>query len=167
MVGDLEGRDPPPDPTGRGAREQLRRDGPVFEAADPYSEPMRFLLKLLAYAAGLAAAAWLLEGIYFLGTTDGGSKELDAKVLPLLGVSLILAVVNTIVTPIIKMLSFPLLLVTLGLFMLVINALMLLLTAEIAENVGLNFQVENFYAAGIGAVIVTIVTWALDAALDD
>ncbi|HXH79104.1 phage holin family protein [Nocardioides sp.] len=128
---------------------------------------MRFLLKLLAYAAGLAAAAWLLEGIYFLGASDGGSKELDAKILPLLGVSLILAVVNTIVTPVIKMLSFPLLLVTLGLFMLVINALMLLLTAEIAENVGLNFQVDGLFSAGIGAVIVTVVTWILDAALDD
>jgi putative membrane protein len=57
--------------------------------------------------------------------------------------------------------------VTLGLFMLVINAVMLLLTAGIAEEVGLDFQVDNFYSAGIGSVIVTISVWIVDFFLDE
>ncbi|MCW2834817.1 MAG: Membrane protein of unknown function [Nocardioides sp.] len=127
---------------------------------------MGFLLKLLAHAAGLAIAAWLLTGIYFIGPLDQNS-ELEGKLLPLLGVALILTVVNSVVRPVIKALSFPLLVVTLGLFMLVINGLMLLLTAAVAEEVGLGFQVENYYSAGIGAVIVTIVGWIADLALGD
>ncbi|CAA9388823.1 MAG: hypothetical protein AVDCRST_MAG60-1395 [uncultured Nocardioides sp.] len=127
---------------------------------------MHFLIKLLAYAAGLAAAAWLLEGIYFLGPSDG-SLELEEKILPLLGVSLILTAVNMIIRPVVKVLSFPLVVVTLGLFMLVVNALMLLLTAEIAENVGLDFQVDGFFPAVIGSVIITMVTYGVDMAFDD
>ena len=127
---------------------------------------MNFLLKLLAYAAGIAVAAWALEGIYFVGSSDG-LVEMEEKVLPLLGVSLILTVVNMIIRPVAKTISLPLIVITLGLFMLVINAVMLLLTAEIAENVGLDFQVETLLAALLGSVVITIVTMSLDLALGD
>lgn len=124
---------------------------------------MGFLLKLLAYAAGLAVAAWLLDGIHFSGPGNG-SAELQEKALPLLGVALILTLVNTFIRPVLKVLSFPITLLTLGLFLLVINALMLLLTGAIADGVGLGFEVDGFLAAVIGAIIVTVVTWAVDAA---
>lgn len=127
---------------------------------------MHFLIRLLGCAGGLTIAAWLLPGIFFIGPSDGNA-EMEGKVIQLLSVALILTVVNAIVRPLIKALSFPLIVVTLGLFMLVINALMLLLTAGIAEEVGLDFQVDNFYSAGIGAVIITTVGWLVDFAVDD
>ena len=127
---------------------------------------MGFLLKLLAYAAGLAAAAWLLDDIRFTGPSNG-SLELQEKVLPLLGVALILTLVNTFIRPILNVLSFPITILTLGLFLLVINGLMLLLTSEIADAFDLGFKVNGFWAAVLGAIIVTIVTWGVDAALGD
>lgn len=123
---------------------------------------MGLLFKLLAYAAGLAVAAWFLDGIRFTGPSNG-SAELQEKVLPLLGVALILTLVNTFIRPILSFLSFPITLLTLGLFQLVINGLMLLLTDRIADGFDIGFRVDGFLAAVIGAVIITIVGWAVDA----
>jgi putative membrane protein len=127
---------------------------------------MGFLLKLLAYAAGLAVASWLLDGIRFTGPSNG-SAELQEKVLPLLGVALILTLVNTFIRPVLNVISLPITILTLGLFMLVINGLMLLLTDRIADAFDLGFNVNGFWAAVIGAIIITIVGWGVDAALGD
>jgi putative membrane protein len=127
---------------------------------------MGFLLKLLAYAAGLAVASWLLDGIRFTGPSNG-SAELQEKVVPLLGVALILTLVNTFIRPILNVISLPITILTLGLFMLVINGLMLLLTSKIADAFDLGFRVNGFWAAVIGAIIITIVGWGVDAALGD
>ena len=127
---------------------------------------MDFLLKLLTYAAGLAAAAWLLEDIRFTGPSNG-STEMQEKVLPLLAVALILTLVNTFIRPVLRVVTFPITILTLGLFLLVINALMLLLTSTIADAFDLGFTVHGFWAAAIGAVVVTVVTWGVDAALGD
>ncbi len=127
---------------------------------------MGFLLKLLAHAAGLAVAAWLLEDIHFNDPVLG-SAEYEAKVLPLLGVALILTVVNTIIRPLVKVFTFPVVLLTLGLFLLVINAWMLLLTDAIADELGLGFHVSGFFAAAIGSVIITVASWSVDLVLGD
>jgi putative membrane protein len=127
---------------------------------------MGFLLKLLAYAAGLAVASWLLDGIRFTGPSNG-SVELQEKVLPLLGVALILTLVNTFIRPILSVLSFPITLLTLGLFQLVINGLMLLLSSRIADAFDLGFTVHGFLAAVVGAIVITIVGWGVDAVLGD
>lgn len=127
---------------------------------------MGFLVKLLAYAAGLAVASWLLDGIRFTGPSSG-SAELQEKVLPLFGVALILTLVNTFIRPILNVISLPITILTLGLFMLVINGLMLLLTSKIADAFDLGFRVNGFWAAVIGAIIITIVGWGVDAALGD
>lgn len=123
---------------------------------------MGFLFKLLAYAAGLAVAAWFLADIRFTGPSNG-SAELQEKVLPLLGVALILTLINTFLRPILSAISIPITILTLGLFQLVINGLMLLLTDKIASAFDIGFQVNTFLAAVIGAVIITIVGWAVDA----
>lgn len=123
---------------------------------------MGLLLKLVAYAAGLAVAAWLLDGIRFNGPATG-SAELQEKVLPLLGVALILTLINTFLRPILSAISIPITILTLGLFQLVINGLMLLLTDRIADAFDLGFHVTTFLAAVIGAVIITVVGWAVDA----
>ena len=127
---------------------------------------MGFLLKLLAYAAGLAVASWLLDGIRFTGPSNG-SVELQEKVLPLLGVALILTLVNTFIQPILSVLSFPITLLTLGLFQLVINGLMLLLSSRIADAFDLGFTVHGFLAAVVGAIVITIVGWGVDAVVGD
>ncbi len=126
----------------------------------------RFLTWLLTTALALAAATALIDGLRFTGPRSG-TAEIEAKILPLLAVALILGVVSAFVKPVLTVLSFPLILLTLGLFLLVINALMLMLTGWLADQVGLGFRVDGFWSAVGGALVVTVVTWALDAALGD
>jgi len=125
---------------------------------------MRFVTWLLTYAVGLAVAAWLLEGIRFDGPADG-QAELQEKIVPLLLVALILGLVSTFVEPVIKLLSLPFIILTLGLLLLVINALMLLLTARLADGFDLGFHVDGFWAALVGSVVVTAVGWGVRTAL--
>ncbi len=125
----------------------------------------RFLTWLLTTALALAAATALIDGLRFTGPPSG-IAEIESKILPLLAVALILGVVSAFVKPVLTLVSFPLILLTLGLFLLVINALMLLLTGWLAEQLGLGFRVDGFWSAVGGAVVITVVTWALDALLD-
>lgn len=125
---------------------------------------MRFVTWLLTYAVGLAAAAWLLEGIWFDGASKG-SAEIQDKLLPLLGVALILGLVTTFIEPVIKLLSLPFIILTLGFLLLVINALMLLLTAKLADAFDLGFHVDGFWNALVGAIIVTVAGWGVRLAL--
>lgn len=127
---------------------------------------MGFLIRVLAYAAGLAAASWLLAGISFAGP-DNGSAELQEKVLPLLGVSVILALVNTFIRPVLNLLAFPITILTLGLFLLVVNGLMLLLANRIADVFDLGFRVNGFWSAVLGALIITVVGWLVAAVVGD
>ena len=120
-----------------------------------------FLVKTLANAGALAVAVWLLDDI----TLDGGGTV--DRTLTLLVVALIFGVVNFLVKPVAKLLSLPLLLLTLGLFTLVINALMLLLTSWLAGQAGFSFHVDGFFTAVLGGLIVSVVSWALNAALPD
>ncbi len=117
---------------------------------------------LVSNVLALAAAAWAFDGIRFDGTGQTLTAEAEDKALPLLLVALILGVVSAVVKPVLKVLSFPLILLTLGLFLLVINALMLLLTGWIAGQLDLGFTVDGFWPAVGGAVVITVVTWVVD-----
>jgi putative membrane protein len=119
---------------------------------------VRFVTWLLATAAGVAVATWLIDGIFFTGPSTG-QEELKHKVLPLLLVALILGIVSNFVRPVVTFFSIPFIILTLGLFLLVINALMLMLTAWIAGDVGIGFHVDGFWNALAGSIIVTIVNW--------
>ena len=125
---------------------------------------MRFVTWLLTYAAGVAVAAWLLDGIWFDGPKNG-QAELQEKILPVLGVALILGLVSTFVEPVVKLLSLPFIILTLGFLLLVINALMLMLTAWLADIVDIGFHVDGFWNALVGSIIVTIVGWGVRTAL--
>ena len=127
---------------------------------------MRFLTWLLTTAAGVAVATWLFNGIYFSGPTSG-QAELDHKLVPLLLVSLVLGVVSRFVRPVVTFFSIPFIIFTLGLFLLVINALMLLLTAWIANGVGIGFHVDGFWNALGGSIVITLVNWATAAVVKD
>lgn len=116
---------------------------------------------LFTNAVALAAAAWLIDGIKF----TPGNAPTSEKIVPLLLVALILGAVTAFVKPVLKVLSFPLILLTLGLFLLVINAGMLLLTDAIAEAVDIGFKVTGFWPAVGGAIVITVVTWIVDGVL--
>jgi putative membrane protein len=122
---------------------------------------VRILVRLLASAVALAVAAWVVDGI----TVGPGTGT--ERALTLLAVSVLFGVVNAIVRPIARLLSFPLLLLTLGLFTFVLNALMLLLTAWLADQLDLAFQVDGFWAGLLGALVVTVVSFLIDVVLPD
>ncbi|MEU2515338.1 phage holin family protein [Streptomyces syringium] len=120
-----------------------------------------FVVKTIANAAALAVAIWLLKGITLSG--DNTAR----KVLTLMAVALLFGVVNFVVKPIVKLLSLPLFILTLGLITLVINALMLLLTSWLAGQLDLAFHVEGFWTSLVGGLIISIVAWAMHVILPD
>ncbi len=105
------------------------------------------LVHWLMNAAALWMAAWLLPGLDFSGT-----------VVQLLLVAAVFGIVNSLVRPILTILTCPLIVITLGLFTLVINALMLLLTGALSERWGLGFTVSGFWAAFWGGLVVGLVS---------
>ncbi|MEV0692282.1 phage holin family protein [Streptomyces sp. NPDC050388] len=120
-----------------------------------------FVVKTIANAAALAVAVWLIDKITLTGDSTG--KEIGTLIL----VALIFGVVNFLVKPIVQLLSLPLLILTLGLFTLVVNALMLLLTSWLAGQFDLSFHVEGFWTAVLGGLIISVVSWALNVVLPD
>jgi putative membrane protein len=120
-----------------------------------------FVVKTLANAVALGIAIWLVQNITLTGNNTAH------KALTLILVALVFGVVNWVVKPIAKILSFPVLILTLGLFALVVNALMLLLTSWLAGKLGLDFHVGGFWAALLGGLIISIVSLALHMVLPD
>lgn len=112
------------------------------------------LLHWLLNAAALWVAAWILPGLDFRGS-----------VVQLLLVAAVFGIVNSLVRPILTVLTCPLIVVTLGLFTLVINALMLLLTGALSEQWGLGFTVSGFWAAFWGGLVVGLVSVILSLVL--
>ena len=108
---------------------------------------MPFLVRLLVNAAALWVATRVVPGVSF----DGG-------LAPLLGVALVFGVINATLRPVAKVLTFPLILATLGLFALVVNGLMLWLTSSLSASLGLGLHVSGFWAAFFGALVVSIVS---------
>ena len=120
-----------------------------------------FVVKTIANAGALAVAVWLLDKITLTGDSTG------KKAGTLIIVALIFGLVNFLVKPIVKVLTFPLFILTLGLITLVVNALMLLLTSWLADKFDLSFHVEGFWTAVLGGLIISIVAWALHVVLPD
>ncbi|HET6299056.1 MAG TPA: phage holin family protein [Kribbella sp.] len=119
------------------------------------------IIKLLANAVALAVASWIVGGITLEGSTTG------RRVLTLLIVAAIFGVVNAVVKPVVKLLSLPFIILTLGLLLFVINALMLLLTSWITGKLDVQFHVNGFGAALLGALVITVVGMLLNAVLPD
>jgi len=111
---------------------------------------MNILTRLIINALALWLATRFVDGISF-----------DGQMPFLLVVALVFGAVNTIVKPILMVLTFPFLIVTLGLFLLVLNAAMLWLTGAISDAAGLGFHVSSFKAAFVGGLVVSIVSFVL------
>jgi putative membrane protein len=106
------------------------------------------MLRFIATAAALWVAAKFVPGISYTGAT----------IWPLLGVALIFGIVNTMVGPIIKLFSLPLIVLSLGVFALIINAAMLMLTSWLAIKLSLPFHVSGFLAAFLGSLVISFVS---------
>ncbi|MFF4832352.1 phage holin family protein [Streptomyces sp. NPDC001315] len=120
-----------------------------------------FVVKTIANAGALAVAVWLLDKITLTGDSTG------KKVGTLILVALVFGLVNFLVKPVVKVLTFPLFILTLGLITLVVNALMLLLTSWVCDKLDLSFHVEGFWTAVVGGLIISVVSWALNVVLPD
>lgn len=107
----------------------------------------RLLLRWACTAVAIYVAVKLLPGIQF----EGPWWHLAI-------VALIFGFINALVRPIMVFLTCPLILLTLGLFTLILNAMMLSITAATAKTFGIHFQVAGFWAAFWGAIVISIVS---------
>ena len=111
---------------------------------------MPFLIRLLVNAAALWVATRVVTGV----TSNGA-------LVPLIGVALVFGIVNAVIRPILKLFTFPLFILTFGLFALVLNGLMLWLTSSLSSAFGLGFHVSGFVPAFWGALVVSVVSTLL------
>ncbi len=109
----------------------------------------RFLIRSIVNGVALVITSQIVPGI----ATRGG-------LVSVLIIGVVFGIINAIVRPIVKLLSVPLIIVTLGLFILVINALMLLLTSAIVPNY---LFVEGFWPAVLGGIVMGIINAILEA----
>jgi len=110
----------------------------------------KFLIRWGITAAAVAVAAWLVPGI---------SVDEPHRVWTVLLVALVLGLVNAFIRPLLSLLSCGLIVLTLGLFTLVINGLMLWLASAITTNwLGLGFHVNGFWNAVLGALIISVIS---------
>ena len=112
---------------------------------------MRFLLRLLLNGIAITVAAWFVPGVRLAG------------IVPAIFAGMLLGFVNALVRPVLLLLTFPFTLVTLGLFIFVVNAICFALTAALVPG----FDLSGVFAAFFGALVVTLVSWVLNALLAD
>jgi putative membrane protein len=119
---------------------------------------IRFALKVVVMALAFYGLTRLLPGLQIDGNEDGALGVSGT----FLWVALVFAVVNAIVGPILRFLSFPAILLSLGLFLLIVNAALLGLTAALSDRLA----VDGFGTAVLGGLVLAVVGWAADLLLD-
>ncbi len=118
---------------------------------------MNLLLRIAATAVAVWVAAWLVPGIH-VGATQATDRPEANTIITLLIVAAVIGLVNAVVKPIAKGLTGCLILLTLGLFLLVVNAAMLMLSAWICAQFGIPFTVDGWGDALFGSIIVSVVS---------
>ena len=122
-----------------------------------------FVLKTVVNGLALWLAAFVVTGITF-----GRGAEWTGTFTTVLLVAIVFGLVNAIIRPVVKLFSLPFILLTLGLFTLVINALMLQLTSWLSGRLGLAFHVDHFFwDAVLGALVITVVSMVLHVLIPD
>ena len=116
----------------------------------------RLLVRLLVCALGLYLAVQLVPGIRSEGSW-----------LTFIGLAVVFALVNALIRPLLTLLTCPFIVLTLGLFTLIINALLFWLAGSLGAGLGLSFYVEGFGAAFFGALVLSLVNWAASLVLND
>lgn len=118
---------------------------------------MGFLIKIIGVAASLWVAVWIVDGFEFSGTW-----------WQFLIVALILGVANAVVKPVLKLFSLPLILVTFGLFLLVVNAIVLALVVALSGALDLGLTSDGFFwETFLASIVVSIVSWIIGAVLPE
>jgi putative membrane protein len=111
---------------------------------------MGFVLRVLVNAAALWVATRIVPGVNYVGGW-----------LPFFGVAVIFGAVNATIRPVARFLTFPLIIISLGLFALIVNGLMLWLTSLFSATLGFGFHVGGFWAAFFGALVISLVSTML------
>lgn len=125
---------------------------------------MNFLIKVAVNAVALWVAALVVSGV----NLAEGSATWTSKVVTIVLVALLFGLVNAVIKPIAKLLSFPAIVLTLGLFTFIVNAFMLQITEWISGAIGLSFTIRHFFwDAVFAAVIITLVSWVLSVVLPE
>ncbi|MER3419334.1 MAG: hypothetical protein C4290_01875 [Chloroflexota bacterium] len=125
----------------------------IIYIGDTRIDARRLLIRFIINALALVVADALVPGIRIEGW--------QAYTV----MAIVLGMVNAVAKPVLELLTCPLIILTLGLFLLVLNAAMLGLAAWIAGALGADVHVDGFGAAFVGAIIISIVSWLLSIAL--
>jgi putative membrane protein len=125
------------------------------------SNALAFVIRVAVIAVSLWVATLIVDGIDYTARSTAGS------IGTLVAVALIFGLVNAVLKPLIKVVGCPFYVLTLGLFGLVVNALLFLLVGAIAEGIGLPFTVDGFGAAFLGAIVVSVVGFVLHVLIPD
>jgi len=118
------------------------------------------VLRVLINALAIWLATLVLDGLDVVGGEDTATT-----VVVFLVVALVFGIVNAVVKPIVKLFSLPLYILTLGLFTLVVNALMLSLVGWLSERTDYGLRIDSFWTAVVGALIISVVSFVLNVAL--
>ena len=116
----------------------------------------KFFIRWAINALALYVAILVVPGIDFDGDWTG-----------LLWLALIIGLLNALVRPLLKLLTFPLIILTLGLFTIVINTIVLMLTSSIGQAFNLGLSVDGFWPAVLGSLVISIVSTILSVILHD
>jgi putative membrane protein len=127
-----------------------------MSARDATLRSVELIIRFVVNGIALWIAALVIDGV------DIDASSTRDEVLTVLAVAAVFGVVNIVVRPIVKILSLPLYVLTLGLFTLVVNALMLLLTSWIADRLDVPFHVDGFWIAVLGGLVISFVSWMLN-----
>ena|SRR4029079_9389087 len=122
---------------------------------------MGFVVRIIVNAVALAIATWIVDGIRLTGANGW------ANALTLILVAIIFGFVNAFIKPVIKFFGCFFYIITLGLFGLLVNALLFLFVGWLAGLINLPFQVDGFWAGFWGAIIVSFVSWGINLAIPD
>lgn len=113
---------------------------------------MGLIIKLLLSCVAIALSAWLTPGVNMPEISTGSG------ISTLIFVAIVLALLNTFIKPIIKLLTLPVTMVTLGLFLFVINALIILFCSWIVDG----FAVDGFVSAFVFSIVLSVISWILN-----
>ncbi|WP_028281241.1 phage holin family protein [Arthrobacter sp. H5] len=122
---------------------------------------LKFLVRILINALALWIAAWVLPGITVgsEATAEASGDQTVGTILAYLFVGLVFGIVNALVRPIVSLLSLPITILTLGLFTIIINAAMLMLTSWLTSFTPVTFGVDDFFwTAIVGSLIISVVS---------
>jgi putative membrane protein len=119
---------------------------------------MKFLIRWVITIVALVIAAVIISGIRVADTNAWIAFAVMA---------LILGLINAVVRPVLQLLSIGFIILTLGIFLLIINAFTLWLSSLLARALGIGFFVDGFWAAFWGSIIVSLVSWLLSVFIRD